>query len=1050
MIRRRLWLTALILTTPLAATFVQESAHAYDSAGPDIAASTHNQATPLAPWPFGNFYFQNPADMNPVDMTGDQFSALFGGGGVGEGPYSTKSSRARGVMNYSARIIHGVHGGNPGSPDDGVIVGIYRCPWDFATTRDWSGCVPWDPKDAREMPGWVKTHRGWDTRHHDASSDVAAPEHMDMLMEAARVAGLDRTALFAETIWTRYPVADSWITTPIKGDVQWAASAVVAPSWKPVSFLEMRAQANRGFKLAELAQMPDVASTVWDWAAGGEVCPLSGISENPGHVLPGDVSAFGNPANDSNACHDFGRVMGATNAAHFLPLSKRTYQHYHRLAQSAMERCSALEAKLRPIYLLQSNGTPAFHGPNDSEVDVCVAEAMTFEMMAQHFLQDAWATGHMWYRWGYPDLQPFPSSLTTLPGKGIPVQNIPARRFVLAGTVASYAGTVHGSKGVTGKLLPPWASGLLNDPLCGPRYYSPFLSNGSLRDSLVQWTSAGAAPANGVGDLFWDSTTASVKAGSEYTEQRKRVLGCSARSLLDVYSKGPFSAVTAPSGTGVDLSDPNLAPAQFDSYCFGQLATNDSMNGALGALYLSRNLDFVQPPWPGNPVTRAALFSFINTILVGQRANQVAFPDAVDGNAFVESLALKLSSEVNNLGGVFAAAALVNPKGTDSAQLIGADKLPLTLLGTPPNADPGAGVKPATYVDEASPRGNATDYPQDHYVRRMFWRAHLEDVCDDGTIVRTLRNRCIAGAAVGGDPEACTACVDIAESHVPTCAVTGGTGLIGASKCAAVGGPIASGLPPAWFDGQGRFQSTSCGNAPHYWLAMSYCTGTTPSRWSASYGQTDLQEIGSTTSACNPARKLPAVRERVAIARVEMNDRHQTTRPIVTAFEQVRTYKETTDCTPYSTTDRDSDLEKILGLPVWEDALRSKPLIIADDTLVGLDPYKLPMCGMTQRVSWWNRDCATVLGLPTLAVPPNATGTQKFNPATGYEAFSLSDVPPYQNEQRCSLREIRQFTPSCESPLSVCNSSGLCVPARDPSGTPIPASPGPLPVLNLP
>ena len=41
---------------------------------------------------------------------------------------------------------------------------------------------------------------------------------------------------------------------------------------------------------------------------------------------------------------------------------------------------------------------------------------MAYEMFAQHFMQDAWASGHMWKRFGYPRLAQFPTTVELSPG----------------------------------------------------------------------------------------------------------------------------------------------------------------------------------------------------------------------------------------------------------------------------------------------------------------------------------------------------------------------------------------------------------------------------------------------------------------------------------------------------------------------------------------------------------------------------------------------------------------------------------------------------------
>lgn len=48
---------------------------------------------------------------------------------------------------------------------------------------------------------------------------------------------------------------------------------------------------------------------------------------------------------------------------------------------------------------------------SNSETAECERLAMTYDMFGVHFLQDAWAVGHMWMRWGRTRFTDFPEDV---------------------------------------------------------------------------------------------------------------------------------------------------------------------------------------------------------------------------------------------------------------------------------------------------------------------------------------------------------------------------------------------------------------------------------------------------------------------------------------------------------------------------------------------------------------------------------------------------------------------------------------------------------------
>jgi hypothetical protein len=135
--------------------------------------------------------------------------------------------------------------------------------------------------------------------------------------------------------------------------------------------------------LAEMAQLPDFSYTLWDWATGNELCPPDSFNSDP------------------LDCHDYKTHMGWLNSNHMLPLAERFYEHYHRLALLRAADCRALHDDV-------AGPRPELLSRYESYLLACEEEAMMLEAVGHHFLQDAWSMGHMWERWGGPEVSDWP------------------------------------------------------------------------------------------------------------------------------------------------------------------------------------------------------------------------------------------------------------------------------------------------------------------------------------------------------------------------------------------------------------------------------------------------------------------------------------------------------------------------------------------------------------------------------------------------------------------------------------------------------------------
>ena len=350
-------------------------------------------------------------------------------------------------------------------------------------------------------PGWLVLRKRVDepVRHaHPGYVVEVTGEHFDITRHAARRAGLTTTRLF-EDHWVRYPAANKFIKSSL-GD----GRSVLGQSWEPVPVEDAETLVVRRVGLLELSELPDFSSSLGDWAAGNETCPLSGVE--------GYASK-----NRMWACHEFETALGAVNATHFAPLHRQMYLHYHRRALDRMKECHVL-ADARPEAVWEYG--EYLKNPGRAQPDFlpealeCEVEAMAYEMVGLHYMQDAWSTGHMWNRWGTTTIPEVPVDPRLCEGQVCSATLAP-ERATIASLVAMHSGIVHGTKGVTHKLQAPglfdgvgaWlfdalGTGVLDDALSGPDFQMAL----GLNRVLVEWRQPGGPVVPGVGDLFWGSS----------------------------------------------------------------------------------------------------------------------------------------------------------------------------------------------------------------------------------------------------------------------------------------------------------------------------------------------------------------------------------------------------------------------------------------------------------------------------------------------------------------------------------------------------------------
>jgi hypothetical protein len=211
----------------------------------------------------------------------------------------------------------------------------------------------------------------------------------------------------------------------------------------------------------ELAELADSSKSLMDWLGG---LPPSACRQSP--------------------CRTFGK-LGPLNSNHFGEQAGATYLAYHAKAMAAADQC-------RRGHTLVVDFRRRFGGVGPDPDDYfrrCARTAFAFEGYGQHYLQDRWAIGHMWNRWGAPRLDAFPSE-----GK--------------AATVSVAAGIVHGAEAMTGQ-----PDGL-----------------GSAHPA-ASWGRLGSEDRfHGVGDLEAER----LMTDGDFRMQRDWLLGCTAAGVAEV------------------------------------------------------------------------------------------------------------------------------------------------------------------------------------------------------------------------------------------------------------------------------------------------------------------------------------------------------------------------------------------------------------------------------------------------------------------------------------------------------------------------------------
>ena len=192
------------------------------------------------------------------------------------------------------------------------------------------------------------------------------------------------------------------------------------------------------------------------------------------------------------------------------PMWDQVFRRYHDLALQRADACRQTAAKLS----VAGREEPRL-------LQACDREAMLLEAIAQHYLQDAWSMGHMWQRWGSPELADFAGALSVNPSLG----DVNA----IGDAVGRASGIIHGAKAIT----------RFADAMCAPDSGIEFVFNGT------------AYP--GAGDLYLEQ----VEADDLFVDQYDFLFGCSATAMREVYLASAQSFILYP--FGVDLILPGIS-----------------------------------------------------------------------------------------------------------------------------------------------------------------------------------------------------------------------------------------------------------------------------------------------------------------------------------------------------------------------------------------------------------------------------------------------------------------------------------------------------------
>jgi hypothetical protein len=448
------------------------------------------------------------------------------------------------------------------------------------------------------------------------------------------------------------------------------------------------------------ANLPDVSYSLSDWAMGNERCPLD----------------YEGIPTSTERCFAFQGWMGGLNSTHFPPQSHGAWSWYHQLALETGARCVEM---VEAMDGLNYDSGSEYGALLDEFAAECETEALIFEAIAHHYLQDAWSSGHIWQRWGSPDPADWRAYEEVCDSCGV--------WHALA--VGSMSGIIHGHTSVTG----------IPDPLCSPH-------------PDVVFVPGGATAADG-GNIVGDYNIADMTA-----EQITHLRACTRGSLDEV------ARVLEPIGQIGVADGGNPAPTQED--CFDQRVTNE---GYVVGLFATLGAD------PEEVVSTIRWLGRLSFILPPEVE--------LAGQLFIEGLSRVFAEEATALAILSDASrwrSLHDPDGTDLAEgelHTEEGTVDMRFLGMSrngwytPGMDEGLLVfdPPADVIAGTTEPANDKQAEDAEALRGTFHRAHADYWCenfdadsdDEDSDLSELRASCQQSSDPWARTAACDACLEM-------------------------------------------------------------------------------------------------------------------------------------------------------------------------------------------------------------------------------------------------------------------------------------------------
>jgi hypothetical protein len=465
---------------------------------------------------------------------------------------------------------------------------------------------------------------------------------------------------------------------------------------RPVRIDAEREQERR-LAVPMMANLPDFSYTLWDWASGNELCPPD----------PGNPSGLD--------CHNYESHIGWLNSNHMLPQARHWYGYLHSVAVERAQACAGVASR--------------FEGAQRTRFEpwlvACEKEALAIEGVAQHYLQDAWAAGHMLERWGSVEIRDFGGDRA------------------LGMAIGAFVGAIHGSKALLDDDPHLGSLGPFDDPINAPHADVGYV------DPL---DGPSAIPRPGVGDRFLRTLLGEVAGLGDYGAQREALFGCAVDGLREVYAAtaqlhGALEAV----GAGVD----SRRSVDADS-CWAQRVTNLGFDTGLG-------------------VHRGAFDEPAELLFDGPSAwalANVLGKFLLDAPQMTENVKLEFQRDVAYNVTEARMKRLAAPNGIELAS----GRL-WSLAGIGPNreyARGGPGVPPASYSDPLLPwslsESDLVLAERKEALHLTFADAHAADRCDDFTDADLAAYRAAVADAPTEDPEVeparCGQCARMLAPHL--------------------------------------------------------------------------------------------------------------------------------------------------------------------------------------------------------------------------------------------------------------------------------------------